>query len=289
MKVARRPRRTFADRKARTVPSAISLASAAIWVRSAALAGLAGCVPPGNAESQDAGPTAAARSASPRPNASAPPPAPPVDVLRTPFEDDFEHGLASSASGEGGALVEPDAEWVSTQPGIWHLESGRLCGEHARNHGIWLKRAIPVNARIEFDAVSMSADGDLKAEYWGDGRSFATALSYTNATSYLTIYGGWHNKFHVLARLNEHGADRQEVTVDPNSDDPREKQVNVGQVYRFKVERTDGHTVRWWVDGNEMLTFADTAPLVGPGHDHFGFNDWDVKLCFDNVRVVPLP
>jgi len=29
--------------------------------------------------------------------------------------------------------------------------------------------------------------------------------------------------------------------------------------------------------------------LTGVGHDHFGFNDWDVKVCFDNVRVVPLP
>jgi hypothetical protein len=62
-----------------------------------------------------------------------------------------------------------------------------------------------------------------------------------------------------------------------------------GQSYHFKVERADGKTVKWWVDGNEMLTWVDTAPLMGVGHDHFGFNDWDVKLCFDNVKVVPLP
>jgi hypothetical protein len=258
-------------------------ASAALW------AAVIGCVPPGNAEQlPDAG-TNAARPTGPRPSAlaSAAPPAAPVDVLRAPFEDDFG-GAASNTSAEGGG-AEPGADWAPTVPGIWHVESGRLCGEHARNHGIWLKHAIPVNARIEFDAVSQSPDGDLKAEYWGDGRSYATALSYTNATSYLTIFGGWHNSFHVLARINEHGGDRKEVKVDPNSDDPREKPVNAGQLYHFKVERTDGHAVRWWVDGNEMLTFADTAPLSGPGHDHFGFNDWDVKLCFDNVHVVPLP
>ena len=62
---------------------------------------------------------------------------------------------------------------------------------------------------------AQTADGDLKAEYWGDGRSFATSLSYTNATSYLTIFGGWHNKFHVLARINEHGGDRKEITDRP--------------------------------------------------------------------------
>jgi hypothetical protein len=244
-----------------------------------------GCIPGGSAEPQEAGATAkAARAAtSTSSNGSM---SPPAELLKAPFQDDFERG-ADAAVEAGAFALGP--EWVVTTPGIWRIESGRLCGERAHNHGVWLKRGLPVNARIEFDAVSQSPDGDLKAEYWGDGRSFATALSYTNATSYLTIFGGWHNKFHVLARLNEHGTDRKEIVVDPNSDDPRERPVVAGQVYHFKVERTDGRTVRWSVDGNEMLTFADTAPLTGVGHDHFGFNDWDVKVCFDNVRVVPLP
>jgi hypothetical protein len=243
-----------------------------------------GCVPSGSAGPQDAG-------ASPQPepraaSATRPPPVvAPADLLTAPFEDSFERPGTPASDAAG----DPGADWVSTAPGLWHIEKGRLCGEHAHNHGIWLKRVLPLNARIEFDAVSDSVDGDLKAEYWGDGRSFATALSYTNATSYLTIFGGWHNKFHVLARINEHGNDRKEITVDPNSDDPREKPVVAGQGYRFKVERADGKTIRWWVDGNEMLSFPDLTPLAGPGHDHFGFNDWDVKVCFDNVRIVPLP
>jgi hypothetical protein len=220
-----------------------------------------------------------------------------ADLLKIPFEDDFERTApalttpapASEGQAPGAAGVDPGPNWVATTPGIWRIEGGRLCGEHAHNHGVWLKRTLPTNARIEFDAVSQSADGDLKAEYWGDGRSFATALSYTNATSYLTIFGGWHNKFHVLARINEHGNDRKEITVDPNSDDPREKPVVAGQIYHFKVERTDGKTIKWWVDNNDMFSWTDPSPLMGVGHDHFGFNDWDVKLCFDNVKVVPLP
>jgi len=263
-----------------------------------------GCVPPGSAGDFDAGKsTPATPQATAAPVATA---APSPDVMKTAFEDDFERAggaspapsaapsasstipsVAPSGGSTGGG--DPGPDWITTGPNIWHIESGRLCGEHARNHGIWLKRTLPVNARIEFDGTSMSADGDLKAEYWGDGRSFATSLSYTNATSYLTIYGGWHNKFHVLARLNEHGNDRKEITVTPDSDDPREKPVMTAQSYHFKVERADGKTVKWWVDGNEMLSWTDTAPLVGVGHDHFGFNDWDVKVCFDNVKVVPLP
>jgi hypothetical protein len=263
------------------------------------LAALAGCVPAGSAAPADAGaPTAPTPQ---HPTAAATASAAPTESMKAPFEDDFEHPVSQvtlPAGGmEGGVIPSADAaaelmpgpDWVATTPGAWHVEGGRLCGEHARNHGIWLKRVLPPNARIEFDAVSQSPDGDLKAEYWGDGFSYATALSYTNATSYLTIFGGWHNTFHVLARINEHATDRKEITIDKNSDDPREKPVMAGQLYHFKVERTDGKTVRWWVDGNEMLTYPDPAPLAGAGHDHFGFNDWDAKVCFDNVRIAPLP
>ena len=263
------------------------------------------CVPAGSAGPQDSG----SNPAKPvEPNLSNKDVPAQGDVMKTPFEDDFSRAgspplvspSAGTASSEGGSTTaeggsafagaEPNpADWLVTQPGIWRIEGGKLCGEHAKNHGVWLKRVLPVNARIEFDAVAQSADGDLKAEYWGDGRSYATSLSYTNATSYLTIFGGWHNKFHVLARINEHGTDRKEITTDPNSDDIREKPVNAGQIYHFKVERSNGKTVKWYINGDEMLTYPDSAPLTGAGHDHFGFNDWDVKVCFDNVKVVPLP
>jgi hypothetical protein len=252
---------------------------------------VAGCVPPGSAGDQDAG-KASPQAAAP----AAPTFTPSTNVITAPFEDSFDRpgapAAAPSAMGVPSASAapaggDPGPEWASTGT-AWRIEGGRLCGEHAKNHGIWLKRTLPINARVEFDAVSQATDGDLKAEYWGDGRSFATTLSYTNATSYLTVFGGWHNKYHVLARLNEHGGDRKEITVTPDSDDPREKPVVAGQIYHFKVERSDGKTIKWWVDGNEMLSWTDASPLVGAGHDHFGFNDWDVKVCFDNVKVVPL-
>jgi hypothetical protein len=263
------------------------------WAKVVAVA-CTGCVPPGNASEPDAGKV---NPSAPPPTAAAAPALPPPDVMKTPFEDDFERRPAPTSAPSAEASAEATAsagselgpDWATTGAGIWHIESGRLCGEHAKNHGVWLKRVLPVDARIEFDATSQSVDGDIKAEYWGDGRSFATSLSYTNATSYLTIFGGWHNKYHVLARLNEHGGDRKEITVTPDSDDPREKPVMADQSYHFKVERADGKTIRWWVDGNEMLSWTDSAPLAGVGHDHFGFNDWDIKLCFDNVKVVPLP
>jgi hypothetical protein len=269
---------------------------------------IAACIPAGSSTpSGDAGtPTGAGQPATPSPQIRQSP-----NVMTSQFEDTFEReggpassppaALASSADGAsvtseggGGEAAAPGTsglgpDWYQAQTSAWHIESGRLCGQNAHNHGVWLKRVLPINARIEFDAVGESTDGDLKAEAWGDGQSAATSLSYTNATSYLAILGGWKNTFHVLARINEHGGDRKQIKVDPDSDDPREKPATAGQIYHFKIERTDGKTVRWFVDNLEYLSFADSNPLAGIGHDHFGFNDWEVKVCFDNVKVTPLP
>jgi hypothetical protein len=263
--------------------------------------GAAACVPPGNSS-----PTADAGSNATREIPATPAFRPSQNVMTTPFEDNFDRAAApvsssppvsmapleagaaeASASSANASTLGPG--WAQAGTDVWRIENGRLCGSNAHNHGVWLQRTLPVNARIEFDAISDDLVGDLKSEVWGDGRSSATGISYTNATSYLTIFGGWKNTIHALARLNEHGTDRKEIKVDKTSDDPREQPVTAGQVYHFKVERTDGKTVRWSVNGLEYLTFPDQQPLAGLGHDHFGFNDWETKVCFDNVKVTPLP
>lgn len=210
-----------------------------------------------------------------RPPVAPGPPTSQDPALTAEFKDGFER-----------AAVGPD--WTATS-GAWRIDGGRLCGEHARNHPIWLRKRLPANARIEFDASSGSPDGDIKAEYWGDGRSAAETVSYSAATSYLTIFGGWKNSFHVLARIDEHAKNRPELRLDDSSDDLRARRVVKDRIYHFKVLRDDGKTVRWFVDDLEILTYPDPQPLKGAGHDHFGFNDWDVRLCFDNLVVVPLP
>jgi hypothetical protein len=193
----------------------------------------------------------------------------------------------------GPGAVLPDRSnlgpnWTQIKTNAWRVENGKLCGQGAHNHPVWLTRTLPVNARIEFDVTGYSDDGDLKAEVWGDGSSYATGTSYTNATSYLTILGGWKNTLHVLARLNEHGTDRKEIRVDKTSDDPTQRPAQKGQTYHFKIERSDGKTIRWSVDGVEFVAWNDPAPLAGQGHDHFGFNEWEAKVCYDNVKVTPL-
>jgi len=245
------------------------------------------CVPSGPASPADGGP-AASPAAQPKPVAAPAASAvraapgspattggtPPSSPLGAAFEDNFERTTIGS-------------DWRTTTS-AWRIEAGRLCGKGARNHGVWLTRVLPTNVRIEFDAVSNSAEGDIKAEIFGDGASAASGVSYNDATSYLTIFGGWKNQFHVLARLNEHASDRPEIRIAPGSDDERARPVSLGQVYHFKIERSDGKTISWWVGDMLMFKFADAQPLSGPGHDHFGFNDWEVPVCFDNVKVVAL-
>jgi hypothetical protein len=237
------------------------------------------CVPNGPSRASDGG-----TGASPEPPKKPPKPAPTQRTatsatasppLTAPFEDKFERSSIGS-------------DWFAVASGVWEIKDGKLCGRNARNRGIWLLRTLPTNARIEFDAVSSSSEGDLKAEYWGDGRSGATAASYNNATSYLTIFGGWKNTFHVLARINEHAADRLQVALSNDAIEERERPVVAGRTYGFKIERADGKTVSWWVDGVLIHRLEDKQPLLGEGHDHFGFNNWEVGVCFDNVKLTPL-
>ena len=195
-------------------------------------------------------------------------------LLALPFQDDFSR-----------PSIGPAYRTVSD---AFRIESGRLCARGARNQPLWLRRRLPLNARIEFDATSHSEAGDIKVEAWGDGRSGATTVSYTNATSYLFILGGWNNSLHVLARLDEHARGRAELRVDPDTDDPRTAPVEPGRPYHFVIERRDGRTVRFSVNEVEILTLTDPSPLAGPGHDHFGFNDWETLVCFDNLDIVPL-
>jgi hypothetical protein len=195
-------------------------------------------------------------------------------ILGESFFDDF-----------GRPELGPD--WRSTST-AWRIAGGRLCVGNAKNHPIWLKRRLPLNAQVEFDAMSTSPDGDIKAEIWGDGRSAAAGTSYNDATSYIAVFGGWRNTFHVLARLDEHASDRKQNELLADTTDFKRARVSANKIYHFKLERRDGRTVRWWVDDIEVLAYDDPKPLAGPGHEHFGFNDWQVRVCFDNLRASPV-
>jgi hypothetical protein len=161
--------------------------------------------------------------------------------------------------------------------GNWRIENGQLRVDGAKNHPLWLLRTLPWDVHIELDVRSDSPEGDIKVEVFGDGASHATSSRY-EATSYVIIFGGWNNSKNVLARLDEHGADR---IVGPA------RKVEPGRTYHFRIERVGG-TLRVWVDDEVLLEMSDPEPLGGRGHDHFGFNNWQSDLWFDNLKVTPL-
>jgi hypothetical protein len=124
---------------------------------------------------------------------------------------------------------------------------------------------------------SESPEGDIKVEVYGDGVSKATSTSY-NATSYVIIFGGWSNSLNVIARMDEHAADRvvgNKIKVVP------------GHSYRMKIERK-GDTISAWADDQLLAKMTDPSPLWGPGHDHFAINNWETELYFDNLKITPL-
>jgi Farnesoic acid 0-methyl transferase len=165
--------------------------------------------------------------------------------------------------------------WLATG-GNWRIDNGELVIDHAYNHPLWLRKPIPQDAIIELDCWSNDDVGDLKVEAWGDGKSFATTPSYT-ATSYVFIFGGWHNQISAIARMNEHGNDRR-----PRAD----VRVQKGKRYHWRISRRGGH-IDWQIDGKPFLSFDDPDPLEGRKHSYFAFNDWEAELHFDNLKITP--
>ncbi len=187
------------------------------------------------------------------PPTSPEPAAEPVPV----FSDDFD----------GSELSE---HW-STTSDAWRIEDGWVTVAGARNEGLWLDVPLPDAVRITFLARGDSPEGDIKFEVFTDGR--------THQTGYIGIFGGWDNRLNIIARLDEHGDDR---LVGAHG-----RQVEPGRTYRMAVERNDAR-VRWYVDDELFIEFDDPDPLRGSDHAHFGFNDWESPVRFDDVRVYDL-
>ncbi len=167
--------------------------------------------------------------------------------------------------------------WKATTEGKYTIEKGELVVRGSRNHPLWLTQPIPQNAILELDAWSNDPAGDIKFEAWGDGKSYATDVSYT-ATSYVFIFGGWKNTISAICRLDEHANNRKTRS---------DVKVEQGKKYHFRVERRGGK-IDWQIDGQPFLTFDDPKPLTGGDHSYFGFNNWEAELHFDNLKITAL-
>ncbi len=189
--------------------------------------------------------------------------APKDPAITAPFSDDFERqGLGE--------------DWHNTG-GPYRIEGGALKVKGAYNHPLWLRRKLPSDAVIEFDATSRSASGDIKVEVYGDGVTFAHDKGAYTASGYVFIFGGWRNSKSMIARQDEHAPGQ------PSRTTPK---VEVGRTYHHKIV-FKGTAITWFLDGQEFLKMDDPQPLRGKGHQYFAFSNWDADLTFDNVKISP--
>lgn len=162
----------------------------------------------------------------------------------------------------------------------YHVEGGALSARGAHNHPLWLRKKLPREVRIDLDAWSTEPRGDIKVEVFGDGHSFDPDGGRYTATGYEVIFGGWFNSKSIIARLDEHGGDLVQRPL---------PKVVPGRHYHWRIERR-GRVISWFVDDltTPFLRYEDPRPLEGPGHDYFGFNNWETDTWFDNLVITPL-
>lgn len=168
--------------------------------------------------------------------------------------------------------------------GRWVVYGGRLRVAKAYNHPLWLKRRLPRNVVIELDTTAYTKDGDIKVELYGDGHSFVDHRGAYKSTGYVLCLGAWKNTKSFIARQLEHppkGREREFMAVRTDF------RVKVGRTYHWRIVR-QGQEIKWDIDGQPFLSFVDRRPLSGKGHDHFGFNNWESEVAFDNLVIRPL-
>jgi hypothetical protein len=162
----------------------------------------------------------------------------------------------------------------------YHVEQGALSAKGAHNHPLWLRKRLPRDVRVDLDAWSNEARGDIKIELFGDGHSYDPDGGRYTATGYELIFGGWFNSKSIVARLDEHGNDVVQRT---------EPKVVAKQHYHWRIER-QRNTLTWFIDdmNTPFLRYEDPRPLEGAGHEYLGVNNWETDTWFDNLVISPL-
>lgn len=188
-----------------------------------------------------------------------------------PIGDEWRDDFSRAAVG---------ADYVATAD-VYRIKDGALNVTRGYNHPLWLRKKLPAEAAIELDVWSNSDEGDIKVEAWGDGESYAQDRGAYTASGYVFIMGGWGNSKSLIARGNEHGTDLKA------RNEPR---VEKGKKYHWKIVRQGGR-IDWFVDdmSTPFLSYDDSRPYKGAGHEYLGFNNWESDLWFDNLVVKRLP
>lgn len=185
--------------------------------------------------------------------------------ITEPYKDDFSRD-------------ELGADYYNSG-GDYQIVDGRLRAQKGYNHPLWLRKTLPHDVQIDVDVWAGTAIGDVKVEFFGDGKSHAFNKGAYTSTGYVAVFGGWSNSRSILTRREEHGHQL--------SEDKTRRKVIPNHKYHWTIVRK-GQQVSWSMDGQPFLTYDDPKPLAGPGHDHFAFASWESPTFFDNLVITPL-
>jgi len=171
----------------------------------------------------------------------------------------------------------PGSDWRDSG-GHWRIVNGELATGSAHHHPIWLRKKLPTDISLEFDARPSGPNGDIRVVIFGDGKSANPDSDGCQSTGYELVFGGRKNKLSELCRGGQPGGGHQGARTD--------WPVISGQTYHFYVTRKEG-LVSWYIGGHDMMAWQDPNPLSGPGHDAFAFDGGDGEVFFDNLVVGP--
>ena len=196
----------------------------------------------------------------------------------------FETSDAITVVDLKGERLDPQVWHNTGGEATWSLQSGVIRSDGATNRPLWLMSPrLQSHVRVEFKARTLSEQGELRFEIFGDGEH--------HESGYVLVFGAWGHMAHIIARMDEHwsdaGATGVELTEQARSMTLKDVTVEPGRWYAMSIVRTDAE-LRWFVDGELLLSYLDPEPLSGVGHDHFGISSWSSSVEVTNLRVVPL-
>ncbi len=192
----------------------------------------------------------------------------PERVLDKPFVDLFDR------EDVGTGYFDTIGRYIIDQ-GALHIRGGY-------NHPLWLKKPLPAELEITLDVRSLSPEGDIKIELFGDGKSFAFNRGAYFATGYVLGQGGWNNTKTFIARRDEH----DKALLHTNRFPVTQSQWHRWRIFTFM--ENNRLVISWWIDDRPALRLVDPAPLYGKNNRHFGFSNWRADVFFDNLHIIPL-
>lgn len=166
---------------------------------------------------------------------------------------------------------------VAKLPAAWKviegdakIADGKLvlaAGELAEGQIVLTEPKFPGSVRLEVDAC-------LEGEVISDLSPYLNGDDTGYRSGYLLQFGAAENTENRIRRVEE----IVDAKANNNVFAKAAKKHHV-------VAENDGGKLRLIVDGTEILSYTDSEPLKGAGHDQIGFYTWNCTLKIEKITI----